>query len=151
MFWAMAAMAGLACIFVVTNAVEPRSYYRKVADGKGGAEASGKLGTVDGDVERLGTGARVLERGRHIFRGVVLVFRTPSFLLILLGNIIGTVVAGNQGYKIMYLQVRPPPFHPNRKRPPVTHACAQQHAPRTVQLTQRVRELAMLLLWHQHA
>ena len=41
-----------------------------------------------------------------IGEGVWLVFRTPSFLLILLGNIIGTIVGNNMGYKIMYMQVR---------------------------------------------
>ena len=92
-------------MFVVTNAIEPRSYYRRVADSKGGA----KVSEDQGKKERPSTGARVLERGRHIFSGVVLVFRTPSFLLILLGNIIGTIVAGNMGYKIMYLQVTVPP------------------------------------------
>ena len=120
----MAAMAGLSCLFVVTNAVEPRSYYRRVADSKGAPEGNGKAAAGDGEKEGGSTGARVLERARHIYRGVVLVFRTPSFLLILAGNIIGTIVAGNMGYKVMYLQVSH--LHPGKSRTgnhPGFHTC----------------------------
>ncbi len=41
-----------------------------------------------------------------IMEGVWIVFRTPSFILILLGNIIGTIVGLSMGYKVLYFQVQ---------------------------------------------
>ena len=37
--------------------------------------------------------------------GVGIVFRTGSFLIILVGNIISVIIGLGLGYKIMYLQV----------------------------------------------
>ncbi len=41
-----------------------------------------------------------------IMEGVWIVFRTPSFILILLGNIVGTIVGLSMGYKVLYFQVQ---------------------------------------------
>ncbi len=49
--------------------------------------------------------SRFLEKGKDVFRGVGTVFRTGSFLIILVGNIISVIVGLGLGYKIMYLQV----------------------------------------------
>ena len=48
---------------------------------------------------------QVLEKGKDVFRGVGTVFRTGSFLIILVGNIISVIIGLGLGYKIMYLQV----------------------------------------------
>lgn len=48
-----------------------------------------------------------LAKGKDVFRGVGTVFKTGSFLIILVGNIISVIVGLGLGYKIMYLQVSP--------------------------------------------
>ena len=48
---------------------------------------------------------QTLEKGKDVFRGVGIVFRTGSFLIILVGNIISVIIGLGLGYKIMYLQV----------------------------------------------
>ena len=100
LFWAMAALAVATCALVLTNAVEPRSYYRRVADARDAPDADAKQ--PPGREPLL---ARARARVGRVFVGVGRVFRTPTFILIMLGNIIGTIVAGNMGYKIMYMQV----------------------------------------------
>lgn len=48
---------------------------------------------------------RMWGRLKVILVGAWIVFKTPSFLLILVGNIIGTVVGLSMGYKVLYFQV----------------------------------------------
>lgn len=109
MFWAMAVLSGITCVVMLTCASEPRSFLKKVADAK---EASDAKGGADekAAAQKEGCASAALGRmwGRFkvIMRGVATVFKTPSFLLILLGNIISTIVGLGMGYKIMYLQVR---------------------------------------------
>jgi hypothetical protein len=112
MFWAMAGLSGLTCVVMATSAIEPRSLQRKVADGRKASadkmadgdegEAAGEAGKDSAPV-LLG---RMWGRLKHIMWGVAVVFKTPSFLLILVGNVISTVVGLGMGYKILYLQVR---------------------------------------------
>lgn len=107
LFWAMATLSGMTCLVMLTCASEPRSFLKKVADAKEASDGSGGENTAA--VQRRGGATAALGRmwGRLkvIMVGVGTVFKTPSFLLILLGNIIGTIVSLSMGYKIMYLQV----------------------------------------------
>ena len=51
--------------------------------------------------------SRAADKGKEMFSGVGRVFKTGSFLIILVGNIISVIVGLGLGYKIMYLQVGP--------------------------------------------
>ena len=76
-----------------------------------GQVADGKVAGAGGGEQKEGTKAvlwRMWGRLVVIMEGAWRVFKTPSFLLILLGNIIGTIVGLSMGYKILYFQVRIP-------------------------------------------
>jgi hypothetical protein len=72
----------------------------QVADGKEGSAGSGEQNNSKAAVLW-----RMWARLVVIMRGVWIVFKTPSFILILIGNIIGTIVGLSMGYKVLYFQV----------------------------------------------
>ncbi|BDA40595.1 hypothetical protein COCOBI_01-2480 [Coccomyxa sp. Obi] len=97
LFWAMAGISVITCILISTMAVEPRSINKQVVDSKEPGEEQ------DNSVRAVLW--RMWGRLVVIMEGVWVVFRTPSFILILLGNIIGTIVGLSMGYKVLYFQL----------------------------------------------
>ena len=80
----------------------------------GAQVADGEEGSAGGAKQDNSTKAVLLRMwGRLvlIMQGVWIVFMTPSFILILIGNIIGTIVGLSMGYKVLYFQVCPLPSH----------------------------------------
>lgn len=72
----------------------------QVADGKEGSAGGGEQNN-----SKVAVLWRMWGRLVVIMRGVWIVFKTPSFILILIGNIIGTIVGLSMGYKVLYFQV----------------------------------------------
>ena len=90
LFWVMAGLAILTCLLTFFGAVEPRSYLPKR--------------DRNNDEQQQSRRKHVCEKIMTMFQGVGTVFKTPSFNIILVGNIISIIIGLGLGYKIMYMQ-----------------------------------------------